>query len=66
MKTTNVIALIVMYIGILISFPNAWHAAAVAITLVLFHKQILDEEQYLARALCDEYAEYENRVRRYL
>ena len=55
-----------MYIGILLAFPNAWHAAAVAITLVLFHKQILGEEQFLEGAFGEEYADYKKRVRRYL
>ena len=55
-----------MYIGILLAFPNAWHAAAVAITLMLFHKQILGEEQFLEGAFGEEYADYKKRVRRYL
>lgn len=55
-----------MYIGILLAFPNAWHATAVAITLVLFHKQILGEEQFLEGAFGEEYADYKKRVRRYL
>lgn len=44
-----------MYIGVLLAFPNAWHAAAVAITLVLFQKQILGEERFLEDAFGDEY-----------
>lgn len=55
-----------MYLGILLAFPNAWHAAAVAITLVLFHKQILGEEQFLEGAFGEEYIDYKNKVRRYL
>ena len=55
-----------MYIGILLAFPNAWHATAVAITLVLFHKQILGEEQFLEGAFGEEYADYKKRVRRYM
>ena len=55
-----------MYIGILLAFPNAWHAAAVAIILVLFHKQILGEEQFLEGAFGEEYIDYKNNVRRYL
>ena len=54
-----------MYIGILIAFPNAWHAAAVAITLVLLHKQILGEEQFLEEAFGKEYNDYRKRVGRY-
>jgi len=55
-----------MYIGILIAFPNAWHSAAVATAVVLFHKQILGEERFLVEAFGDEYIDYKKRVRRYL
>lgn len=55
-----------MYIGILLAFPNAWHALAVAITLALFHNQILGEEQFLEGAFGEEYADYKQKVRRYL
>lgn len=55
-----------LYLGILIAFPNAWHAAAVAIALVLFHKQILNEEKFLTAAFGNEYQAYKQRVRRYL
>lgn len=49
-----------MYIGILLAFPNAWHAP-VSITLMLFHKQILSEEQFPEGAFGEEYADYKKK-----
>lgn len=48
-----------MYVGILVAFPNAWHALATALTILLFHKQILGEEHFLEEAFGDDYLKYE-------
>ena len=55
-----------MYLGIVIAFPNAWHACAAAFTAWLFHKQIKSEEVFLETAFGKEYLEYKNKVRRYI
>lgn len=55
-----------MYIGIVIAFPNAWHAVAAAFTAWLLHKQIKGEEVFLENAFGKEYLEYKNKVRRYI
>lgn len=55
-----------MYIGILIAFPNAWHALATAVTILLFHKQILCEETFLEEVFGNEYVEYRKKVKRYI
>ncbi len=55
-----------MYLGIVIAFPNAWHACAAAFTAWLFHKQIKNEEAFLEKAFGAEYIDYKNKVRRYI
>lgn len=55
-----------LYLGILIAFPNAWHACFVAAAIYVFHLQILCEEDYLINTFGEEYIQYKNRVRRYL
>lgn len=55
-----------LYLGILIAFPNAWHACFVAAAIYVFHLQILCEEDYLISTFGEEYIQYKNRVRRYL
>lgn len=55
-----------MYLGIVVAFPNAWHACAAAFTAWLLHKQIKGEEEFLEKAFGKEYYEYKNKVRRYL
>lgn len=55
-----------MYVGILAMFPNLWHLAAVILTVLLFHRQILGEERFLESAFGEEYLAYRRNVRRYL
>lgn len=55
-----------LYLGILIAFPNAWHACFVAAAIYAFHLQILNEEDYMAQTFGEEYSQYKNCVRRYL
>lgn len=55
-----------LYLGLLIAFPNAWHACFVAAAIYAFHLQILNEEDYMAQTFGEEYSQYKNRVRRYL
>ena len=54
-----------MYIGILVAYPNIWHAAAVILVVYLFHQQIRNEETFMEEAFGEEYLEYKKRVRRY-
>ena len=54
-----------LYLGILIAFPNAWHACFVAAAIYVFHLQILCEEDYLISTFGEDYIQYKNRVRRY-
>lgn len=55
-----------LYLGILIAFPNAWHACFVAAAIYVFHLQILCEEDYLISTFGEDYIQYKNHVRRYL
>lgn len=55
-----------MYLGILIAFPNAYNAMATAITVFLLHKQIIGEERFLEEAFGKEYLAYRKKVNRYL
>jgi len=55
-----------IYLGILIAYPNAWHAAIVALAFYLFHQQIKSEEMFLEEAFGQEYLDYKKSVRRYI
>lgn len=55
-----------LYIGILIAYPNIWHAVAVVIALCLFHKQIKSEEAFLENSFGQEYVDYKKKVHRYI
>ncbi len=54
-----------VYAGVCLMFPNPAHVAVVAVTMVCFHAQILEEERHLSRVFGREYEEYRRRVRRY-
>lgn len=54
------------YIGLLLCFANRLHLVVVVCTVVIFHLQILQEEQFLLSRTDIDYKEYYNRVRRYL
>lgn len=55
-----------LYLGILLAYPNVWHACAVAAAICLFHLQILGEEKFLTRTFGEEYVQYAKHVNRYL
>lgn len=55
-----------MYIGLAISFPNAWHIIFVVGALFVFHIQILNEEAFMEKAFGQEYVDYKSKVRRYI
>lgn len=55
-----------MYLGILLAFPNIYNACFSVITIILFHKQILNEERFLEKAFASQYLDYKRKVRRYL
>jgi len=54
-----------MYIGILIAYPNAWLALFTGVAIFCFHKQIKSEEKFLTKAFGDEYTAYAQKVGRY-
>lgn len=54
------------YIGVALATPNILIFILVAIAVVFFHLQILEEEKYLAATFGDDYLEYKQKVRRYL
>jgi protein-S-isoprenylcysteine O-methyltransferase Ste14 len=53
-------------LGQLLVFPNWILLVYLAAGIWLFHRQVLREEEFLSRHYGQEYAEYCNRVRRYL
>ncbi len=55
-----------LYIGILIAFPNVLHGCFMLLNLVLFHLQILSEERFLIQAFGQEYQDYKKKARRYI
>lgn len=55
-----------LYIGVLIAFPNMWHAVFVVVTVFIFDKQIRNEEKFLEASFGEEYAQYKKKVGRYL
>ncbi|MDR2934172.1 MAG: isoprenylcysteine carboxylmethyltransferase family protein [Rickettsiales bacterium] len=54
-----------MYIGILITFPNWVHFITTVLTIIIFHIQILEEEKHLHKVFGKEYTDYKKRVGRY-
>lgn len=54
-----------LYVGCALAFPNLLNLATTAAAIVLFHYQILGEEQYLTIAFGKPYKEYTGKVRRY-
>ena len=55
-----------MYIGLLMAFPNIIHLLLAVFPVVMLHLQIRQEEQFCREAFGREYEEYRKRVRRYL
>ncbi len=55
-----------MYLGILLAFPNVYNGFFSVCALVLFHKQILNEERFLEKTFAHNYVEYKSKVRRYI
>lgn len=55
-----------MYIGLLVSFPNFLHLSFVLLALLMFDRQIRFEENYLLQSFGQEYRCYQQRVRRYI
>lgn len=54
------------YIGLCLSFANAVNISCAAVTMILFHLQILQEENFLLSRTDIDYAAYKRKVRRYL
>lgn len=55
-----------MYLGILIAFPNPIHLIFAAFPIVMLHLQIKQEEAYCQQTFGNEYTDYCTKVRRYL
>ena len=55
-----------MYIGLLMAFPNIIHLIFALFPVVMLHLQIRQEEVFCRNAFGPEYEEYCQRVRRYL
>jgi len=54
-----------LYIGCAAAFPNIINIIAALTLVILFHMQILGEEEYCAKVFGQEYSEYKMKVRRY-
>lgn len=54
-----------MYIGILLAFPNVIQFIFVILTVTLLHLQILEEEKFLPTVFGDEYIKYKKMTGRY-
>ena len=55
-----------MYLGLLVAFPNVIHLVCALFSVVMLHLQILNEEKFCAKVFGKEYEDYSKRVRRYL
>ena len=55
-----------LYLGCATVFPNAFNMAAAVISILLFHLQILGEENFCATAFGDEYTRYKAKTMRYI
>ena len=55
-----------MYIGLLMAFPNIIHLLFAVFPVVMLHLQIRQEEDFLRKTFGTEYEEYCKKVRRYI
>ena len=55
-----------MYIGLLMAFPNIIHLLFAVFPVVMLHLQIRQEEAFLRKTFGTEYEEYCKKVRRYI
>lgn len=55
-----------MYIGLLVAFPNIAHLILALFPIVMLHLQILNEEKYCTEVFGDQYLQYCRSVKRYL
>ena len=55
-----------LYIGCALAFPNPVNIAAALVSMVMFHIQILGEEQFLTDTFGREYKDYKAKTMRYL
>ena len=55
-----------MYIGLLLAFPNIIHLLFAVFPIVMLHLQIRQEEVFCRKSFGSEYDEYCGKVRRYL
>lgn len=54
-----------MYLGLLLTFPNWLHFCTVIVALIGFHIQILEEEKNLSKIFGEKYTDYKKQVGRY-
>jgi len=55
-----------LYVGLALALPNLVNLASAALAVMVFHRQILQEEFFLQSAFGDDYQRYQARVNRYL
>ena len=55
-----------MYIGLLIAFPNMVHLLFAIFPIVMLHLQVRQEEEFLRKTFGAEYDKYCRKVRRYI
>ncbi len=55
-----------LYIGCALAFPNRINIAFAVMAVLMFHAQIIGEENFLANAFGQEYLDYKARTMRYL
>ena len=55
-----------MYIGLLMAFPNMIHLLFVIFPIVMLHLQVRQEEEFLRKTFGAEYEKYCRKVRRYI
>jgi protein-S-isoprenylcysteine O-methyltransferase Ste14 len=56
----------VFLLGQFLAFPSWTTLTALAFAAVVFHRQVLREEEFMRKRYGREYAEYCSRVRRYV
>ena len=60
------VGFVLMYIGLLLAFPNLIHLVFAIFPIVMLHLQIRQEEVFLRNTFGTEYEEYCKKVRRYI
>jgi len=59
------VAFWIILLGLFLVFSNWIFLVCLIAAIWLFHRQVLREEEFLRNCFGEEYAEYNNRLRRY-